>query len=129
MTEDQLEQETLAWLAEVGYATEYGLRIAPDGERPERSDYRQVLLENPLRLAVDRLNPEIPPAAREDAVRQVIDLGIPAQLAANRRFHQLLVTGVPVQYSQDGDTRGDFVRLIDWGTPSPQPSPGGRGSS
>ena len=118
MTEDQLEQEALGWLAEVGYATEYGLNIAPDGERPERGDYRQVLLPERLRAAVDRLNPSIPVAARMDAVQQVIDLGIPAQLAANRRFHQLLVSGVPVEYAQGGETRGDFVRLIDWADPA-----------
>ena len=118
MTEDQLEQEALGWLAEVGYATEYGLTIAPDGERPERGDYRQVLLEERLRAAVDRLNPAIPAAARADAIRQVRDLGIPARLAANRRFHQLLVDGVPVEYAQGGETRGDFVKLIDWEDPA-----------
>lgn len=118
MTEDQLEQEALGWLGEVGYATEYGLSIAPDGECPERSDYRQVLLEERLRAAVDRLNPSIPAAARADAIQQVRDLGIPAQLSANRRFHQLLVSGVPVEYAQGGETRGDFVRLIDWENPA-----------
>jgi type I restriction enzyme R subunit len=35
-------------------------------------------------------------------------------LSANRAFHKLLVGGVPVQYQKDGETRGDFVRLIDW---------------
>jgi hypothetical protein len=40
MTEDQLEQEVLGWLSEVGYATLYGIDIAPDGNSPERSDYR-----------------------------------------------------------------------------------------
>ena len=29
MTEDQLEQETLSWLTEVGYSHRYGLDIAP----------------------------------------------------------------------------------------------------
>src|SRR5690606_19932909 len=72
-----------------------------------------VLVER-LRAAISRLNPQIPIAARDDALRQVIDLGTPVQLTANRRFHQLLVTGVPVQYQRDGETRGDFVRLIDW---------------
>jgi len=118
MTEDRLEQEALAWLAEVGYATEYGLNIAPDGERPERGDYRQVLLLERLRAAVDRLNPSIPVPARAEAIRQVRDLGTPALLSANRHFHKLLVNGVPVQYTKDGETRGDFVRLIDWADPA-----------
>ena len=117
MTEDQLEQETLGWLAAVGYSHLYGPDIAVDGDSPERSDYRQVVLVERLRAAVARLNPAIPLAAREDAIAQVLELGTPVLLAANRRFHQLLVTGVPVQYQKDGETRGDFVRLVDWAEP------------
>ncbi len=118
MTEDQLEQETLAWLQDVGYAVRSGFDIAPDGSNPERANYREVLLLGRLREAIARLNPGIPAAAREDAVQQVQNLGLPAQLAANRAFHKLLVGGVPVQYQQGGETRGDFVRLVDWGNPA-----------
>ncbi len=114
MTEDQLEQETLGWLSEQGYTHLYGPDIAHDGDHPERASYGDVLLAMRLRTAIARLNPQVPLAAREDALRQVLDLGVPAQLAANRLFHRLLVSGVPVQYQKDGETRGDFVRLIDW---------------
>lgn len=114
MSEDQLEQEALGWLAEVGYTPLFGPDLAADGATPERSDYRQVVLVERLRSAIQRLNPHIPLVAREDALGQVLDLGIPALLSANRRFHQLLVGGVPVEVRRDGETRGDFVRLIDW---------------
>lgn len=114
MTEDQLEQETLGWLAEVGYIHLYGPDIAHDGESPERDHYRQVVLVERLRSAMAKLNPKVPLAAREDALKQVLELGLPVQLSANRLFHRLLVSGVPVQYQKDGETRGDFVRLIDW---------------
>ena len=114
MTEDQLEQETLGWLAEVGYTHLYGPTIAYDGESPERDNYRQVVLVERLRSAMAKLNPKVPLAAREDALKQVLELGLPVQLSANRLFHRLLVSGVPVQYQKDGETRGDFVRLIDW---------------
>ena len=102
MTEDQLEQEALAWLADVGYTHLYGPDIAHDGLKPERANYRQVVLPFRLREAINRLNPSIPTAAREDALKQVLDLGIPALLTANQHFHRLLVTGVPVQYQLDG---------------------------
>lgn len=114
MTEDQLEQETLGWLADAGYSHRYGLDIAPDGPAPERSNYNQVLLVGRLREAINRLNPLVPPIAREDALQQVLNLDTPVLLAANRAFHQLLVNGVPVEYQKDGETRGDFVRLIDF---------------
>ena len=117
MTEDQLEQEALGWLQDVGYTHLYGPDIAHDGANPERANYRQVVLPFRLREAINRLNPNIPTAAREDAFKQITDLGIPALLSANQLFHRLLVTGVPVQYQQGGETRGDFVRLIDWANP------------
>ena len=41
MTEDQLEREALAWLADVGYQHVHGPELAPDGTAPERTNYRQ----------------------------------------------------------------------------------------
>ncbi|MEI6826372.1 MAG: type I restriction endonuclease subunit R [Desulfuromonadales bacterium] len=114
MTEDQLEQETLGWLTEAGYSHRYGLDIAPDGSAPERSTYNQVLLVARLREAIERLNPFVPPVARIDALQQVLNLDTPVLLAANRAFHQLLINGVSVEYQKDGETRGDFVQLIDF---------------
>jgi type I restriction enzyme R subunit len=118
MTEAQLEQATLNWLRDIGYTLLNGIKIAFDGATPERPDYKNTLLPFRFRDAINRLNPNIPLAAREDAFRQVQDLGIPSLLSANRHFHKLLVNGVPVQYQKDGETRGDFVRLVDWETPT-----------
>ena len=42
MTEDQLEQEALGWLADVGYSPLYGPERAPDGDRPERRRFHQL---------------------------------------------------------------------------------------
>lgn len=114
MTEDQLEQEVLEWLSEVGYTPVNGYDIAPDGPAAERGDYMQPLLLERLKAAIARLNPTIPLVAQDDALAQLKELGIPALLSANRRFHNLLLSGVPVQYQKDGETRGDFVRLMDW---------------
>ena len=117
MTEEQLEQEALEWLRETGYQHRFGPDIAPDGDVPERGSYRDLLLASRLQEAVARLNPQVPAAARADALQQVLRLDHPVQLAANRAFHRLLVNGVPVEYQIDGETRGDFVRLIDFAYP------------
>jgi type I restriction enzyme, R subunit len=118
MTEDQLEQEALGWLAGVGYAPYNGLDIAHYGANPQRASYRQVVLPFRLREAIQRLNPQIPTSAREDALQHVMELGVPALLSANRALHKLLVSGVPVQYQRGGHTVGDFVRLMDWNDPA-----------
>ncbi len=114
MTEDQLEQEALGWLASVGYTPLNARDLDHLDPRLARASNREVVLSISLRAAIDRLNPAVPAAAREDAFRQVLDMGQPALLSGNRGFHRVLVTGVPVQYQKDGETRGDFVRLIDW---------------
>ena len=114
MTEDQLEQETLGWLASLGYTPLNARDLDHLDPRLERTSNREVLLVAELRAAIDRLNPNVPAVARADAYRQVLDAVGPALLSCNRAFHRLLVTGVPVQYQRDGETRGDLVRLIDW---------------
>lgn len=114
MTEDQLEQEMLGWLTQAGYTHVCGYDIAPDGPNPERSDYRQPVLLDRLRSAISKLNPTIPLVAREDALNQIKDMGIASLISANRQFHNYLVNGVPVQFQKNGETRGDFVRLIDF---------------
>lgn len=117
-TESQLEQEFLIWLSELGYTHHYGPDIAADGSSPERSNYQEVLLLARLRKAIEQLNPTIPSAACEDALQQVRDLNTPILLSANRRLHNFLVNGIPVSYQKDGETRGDFVRLVNFEIPS-----------
>jgi type I restriction enzyme, R subunit len=118
MNEDKLENEMLGWLSEIGYTHIYGPHIACDGSAPERSNYQEVLLIERLHKAITRLNPSIPLSAHVDALQQVRDLNTPVLLSANRRLHNFLVNGVPVEYQKDGETRGDLVRLIDFATPS-----------
>ncbi len=114
MTEDQLEQEVLGWLASVGYTPLNARDLDHLDPRLERGSTREVLLAVSLRAAIARLNPHMPSSAHEDAYKQVLDMGQPALLSGNRAFHRVLVAGVPVQYQKDGETRGDFVRLVDW---------------
>ena len=62
MTEDQLEQETLACLADVGWRHRFGPELAPEHSTPERADNLQVLLLGRLRQAIAALNPGVPQA-------------------------------------------------------------------
>ena len=62
MTEDQLEQETLACLADVGWRHRFGPELAPEHSTPERADNLQVLLLGRLRQTIAALNPGVPQA-------------------------------------------------------------------
>jgi type I restriction enzyme R subunit len=49
MTEDQLEQEVLGWLADVGYTPLDGPDLAPDGSARSAATTSEVVLEGRLR--------------------------------------------------------------------------------
>ena len=116
--ESDIEEVSLDWLAELGYAVLHAPDIAPDTPNAERSTYSEVILERRLRDAVARLNPNIPTEAHEEAVRKVLHPDSPALVQNNRAFHLMLVDGIEVEYRQpDGTVRGERVRLVDFDTP------------
>lgn len=88
MTEDQIEQFAIGRLRALGYAYQHGPGIAHDGEHPERASYEQVLLLERLRAAVRRINPCIPAAAQEEAVKQVARIASPELLVNNEAVGQ-----------------------------------------
>ena len=49
ITEADVEQAGLAWLAGIGWRIAHGRDIAPDEPNAERADYGQVVLEQRLR--------------------------------------------------------------------------------
>ncbi|WP_324781125.1 type I restriction endonuclease subunit R [Thiobacillus sedimenti] len=117
ISEDDVEQAMLEWLAGLGWSVAHGPDISPpDAKTPgtERDSYRDVALRHRLADAIARLNPHIPAGARDDALRRVLSPNVPALVSANRQLHRWLVDGVPVEFQKDGDTRGDRVRLLDF---------------
>lgn len=117
MNEDQLEQLAITWFQDSGWEYRYGPEIAPDGDLPERADYRQVVLVDRLREAIERLNPGLPAAVLDEVLHRVTKLSDPTLLQSNRRFHEALVDGLPVEVEVDGQKRGDRVRLVDFERP------------
>ena len=115
ISEADLEAMLLSQFAGLGYAIASDAEIGPDGKTPERDAYSDVLLIKRLTQAIDRLNPQIPANAREDALRKIIAAETPSLIEENRRLHQMMVDGVGVEfYGEDGTIRGDTVRLIDF---------------
>jgi len=117
ISEDDLEQLALGWFQESGWETRFGPDIAPDGETPEREDYRQVILSGRLQEALGVLNPAIPAATLDEVVHHITKASHPSLLLSNRAFHEWLVDGVPVEVDEAGRKRGDRVRLVDFERP------------
>lgn len=118
ITEDQLEQLCLEWFQSIGYEYICGYDIAPDGERPERSDYRQIILHDRLLSRLQVINPHIPDATLEQVASQIAKPETPILIINNKAFHQLLLEGVKVEFKQDGQTKTDYVQLVDFSTVS-----------
>lgn len=114
ISESNIEEYTIQTLEGLGYRYIYGPTIAPEGEFPERAGYDDVILKERLKAAIQRINPDVPAAAQEQALREVLRISVPDILNNNELFHRFLTDGVPVQYQQDGNEKGDLVWLVDF---------------
>ncbi len=116
--ESVVEQAALAWLEGLDYAILYGLEIAPGEAQAERDNYGQVMLERRLQQALQKLNPQVPADALEEAFRKITHPDLPSLVANNHIVHKYLVEGVPVEYQRpDGSIGGDLVCVLDFDNP------------
>ena len=119
ITEADVEQSALGWLAEIGWQVAHGPDIAPNAPNSERSDYGQVVLERRLRDALGELNPGLPAEAQDDAFRKLMRPEGATLEARNRAFHRMLVDGVTVEHRTDGGAmRGAQARIVDFDNPA-----------
>ena len=117
LSEADVEQTALEWLAALGWQMAHGPDIAPDAPNAERGDYGQVVLQRRLRDALAVLNPSLPVDAIDDAFRKLTRAEGATLKDRNRAFHRMLVNGVEIEYRDaEGRVRGDQVRVVDFET-------------
>jgi type I restriction enzyme R subunit len=113
--ESHVEAATLDWLAELGFATAYGPDVEPEKLAAERDDFTEVVLSRRLRAALERINPQLPSSAIDDAMMKVLVADSPSLVENNHRFHRMLVDGIDVEYTRpDGSIAGDKAWLVDF---------------
>ncbi|PIQ79974.1 DEAD/DEAH box helicase, partial [Candidatus Peregrinibacteria bacterium CG11_big_fil_rev_8_21_14_0_20_41_10] len=110
--ESDIEYFTIELLQKQGYTY-----LSPEEQEIERADLADVVLRGRLKSAIDKLNPSIPEDAKEQALREVLNLPSQNLIENNEAFHQMLTDGVGVEYQKNGDTVGDKVWLIDFKNP------------
>ena len=117
-TESEVEDAALEWLAGLGWSVAHGPDIAPGMPDAERADYGQVVLDQRLREALARLNPDLPAEALDDAFRKLVRPEGATLEARNRAFHCMAVDGVTVEFRGDnGAIRGAQAFAIDFDNP------------
>lgn len=117
ITEDHVEFQSIEWFKDLGYDYVCGYDIAPDGETPERTDYRSVTLKDRLLASLKRLNPEIPLSAIDAAFAQLSNPNIPALMSCNRQVHSWITKGVKVVYHEGNQEVGKQLKVIDFENP------------
>ena len=119
-SEDRLVQATFAEHLEqvLGWDSVYAWNqetFGPDGTLG-RADTKEVVLIRDLRAALERLNPELPASAIDDAVRALTVYDVSRSMVQhNRDFYKLIRAGVPVQYRDaQGRQKAPRARVIDF---------------
>lgn len=117
ITENEIEQIALDILNEdLGYTVLYGPDIA-EGENKER-DYNEVVLQQRLREAIEKINPDIPFDAKEEAFKKALRTTTISLFENNQAFHRMLTEGIDVKFGiGDGKAKTDKVWLIDFANP------------
>lgn len=84
-----------------------------------RESRNEVFLFQRLRAALERLNPEAPPDAIDQAITEITrDRGALHHARANHEVHELLRNRVPVSIRKpDGSREIERLRVIDWDEP------------
>ena len=108
---------TIELLEARGWKHLFGPDIAPDGATPMRTSLEEVVLREKLTTAARRLNPVLPEALADEAIKTVMRIDSPDLLANNEAFHELLTRGVIVSIYEQGEERGRQVRLVDFDDP------------
>lgn len=114
MNENDLEQACIDWFRELGWEYSHGETISPGGFAPERERYNEVMLAPRFRAALERMNPDLPVSAIDDAEKRVCQFAGQSLVEANRDLYVWLRNGIPVDIEEDGRRRQIFVVLFDW---------------
>ena len=120
VSESDVEDAALGWLAGLGWTVDHGPGVAPDAPGAERGGYGEVVLRERLRAALARLNPDLPDEALHDARRKLTRPEGTTLETRNRAFHRMAVDGVTVGYrdrSGGGAIRGAQARVLDFDDP------------
>lgn len=120
-SEDALvEQPAIELFYDMGWPTanlygEWSGTVSSEG----RQTQQDVVLVPRLRVALEKLNPELPTDALEKAIEELTrDRAALLPVNANLEIYQLLKDGVKVEVAdEDGGTAIETVRVIDWSQP------------
>ncbi|MCV0267880.1 type I restriction endonuclease subunit R, partial [Pseudomonas aeruginosa] len=119
MNENHLEQACLGWLESLEFTSLKGEVVSPGGTEGGREKYSEVVLQNRLRDAIERLNPGISTAEADAAVSRLVLYSAQSMVDGNREVYGWIRDGVPVErIESDGTRTFPRVQVIDFAGPN-----------
>ncbi|WP_241592941.1 type I restriction endonuclease subunit R [Rosenbergiella epipactidis] len=118
MTESDIEVMAIEQLMAQGFEYLYGPDIEPGSASTLLRNFKQVVLEQHLLAALQRINPHLTSQQCEEALKQVTSINSPDLMANNLAFHRLLTEGINIEVTKEGVTQGNLAWLIDFADPS-----------
>ena len=103
--EETLEKITMEMLEELGYECVNGYEM-------QRTDYSSVILEEDLLEPIKKLNTINLDQAKE-VIRLIRNLEQNNTILNNKRFTEYLLSGVPIPYQENGETRYKTIKIFD----------------
>ena len=113
MSEGEWEQLAMDTLGELAWEPVEGKRVAPGSG--ERESWAELIIPRRLRAAIERINPQLPESAVEDALSVILTPASRDALSENRRIHEFLTRGIrSVVYTDEfGAEQNPTIWLID----------------
>lgn len=114
LNEDAVEYSLIEILREKGYTYYHDSTIAPGAEYQRRQTLSDVILEEELKEALKKLNPNVPEGALKEAYQHILHLGSSDIMTNNEKFHKFLTDGITVEHFKDGNSKGLQIKVIDF---------------
>ena len=114
LDEAAYERQVLEWLKGIGWSHVFGPEIAPNGSRPERQSFKDVVLVGRLEEAIARLNPSINRDVARRVSQRIQSPGEADPFWANRLIHMWMTEGISENLrDENGEETTVLVRLFD----------------
>jgi type I restriction enzyme R subunit len=114
MNEDKIEQNSLEILQLLGWQIIHGPDILTTPDQHGERTPTDAVIENRVRSALARLNPDVSADALDEAYKKIIRSNELDLLYDNRQFHQLVIDGVDIETRVDGEARTLKVNIFDF---------------
>ena len=117
MSEAGWEALAMDTLGELAWHAVEGKTIAPGSG--ERQSWRELIIPGRLRAAIERINPDLPESAVQEAMQAVLSPKSRDARGENHQVHRYLTDGIrSVTYADEhGAEHTPTIRLIDYGDP------------